>query len=150
MAYKTDNGGFAFKCNDAKLMVGSTWATKLSQLHRQTGTVRIITYSLPSIEYVKKQFERRPRNIFLICHEKFRLKAIEIKRTFPQLRLATNDAVHSKILLIEPQTIYISSANFGSSKWHETSVGFHSKEAHDYYASQIYPFLWNQSQEVQL
>ena len=61
MAFKTDNGGFAFKCDDAKLCTGaSTWATRLSQLSRMKGAVRIITYSLPKMDYVRKQLRRRP------------------------------------------------------------------------------------------
>lgn len=149
MAYKTDNGGFAFKSSDAKLSCGaSTWATKLSQLNRFGGIVRILTYSLPDIEYVKTQFNRRPHDIFLICHSKFIDRATEIKRTFPLIRIATNPKMHSKVLLIEPHTIYISSANFGSSKWIETAIGVHSVAAHNWYAEHCFSHLWNTSTEV--
>lgn len=149
MAFSTDSGGIAFKCNDVKLQgQASLWATKLSQLGRQNGTVRIITYSLPDLGYIKEQFQRRPKNVFIICHERFIERAGEIKRFFPSIRVAVNPAVHSKILLIEPHTVYVSSANFGLSRWHETSVGFHSKEAHDWYADHEFKPLWIRSEEV--
>ncbi len=132
MAFKTDGGGLAFKCNDAKLCVGaSTWATRLSQLGRMKGVVRIITYSLPEMDYVSEQLGRRPYDIFLLAHTKFLSRAKQIRQQFPLIRVVVHPEVHSKVLLIAPRTILISSANFGSSGWHETTIGFQSKEAHD-------------------
>jgi len=149
MAFKTDGGGVAFKCTDAKLQTkASTWATRLSHLGREKGVVRIITYSLPDINYVQVQLGRRPRDILLIAHSEFRNRALRIKLKFPAIRIAVNAQVHSKVLLIAPHTITISSANFGDSTWHETSVSFHSKKAHDWYASEVFDPLWQSSQEV--
>jgi hypothetical protein len=148
MAFKTNSVGIAFKCNDALLSCGATWAMKLSQLSKQEGTVRIITYSLPNMEYVETQFSRRPYDIFLIAHEKFATIAGRIKNRFQNIRIALNKSVHSKILMIEPSTIYISSANFGLSKWHETSLGFHSKKAHQWYLERAFLPLWEKSTEV--
>lgn len=142
MAYKTDNHGFVFKCNDIKISSGNSWGMKLSQLYKQDGTVRIITYSLPDLAYIKKQFERRPQNIFMIAHGNFHSQAQKIKRQFPDIQIAVHRQVHSKILLIEPNTVYISSANFGDSKWHETSIGLHSQEAHDWYVTNQFTPLW--------
>ena len=116
MAFRTDCGGIAFKARDAKLQANaSTWATKLSQLARQTGTVRIVTYSLPDMQYVRVQLGRRPRDILLVAHSKFEDRANDIRREYPDIRVAVHDDVHSKVLLIAPQTIVISSANFGDS-----------------------------------
>lgn len=147
--YKTDAGGFAFRCNDIKLMTNaSTWATRLSQLARQNGIVRIITYSLPDMPYVRTQLGRRPYDILLIAHSKFVAKARDIKESFARIRVALCEDVHSKVLLIAPKTIYISSANFGASHWHETTIGFHSKDAHDWYVENVFTVLWSESQEV--
>jgi hypothetical protein len=150
MAYKTDNHGFAFKCGDIKITgATSSWGMKLSQLYKQEGIVRIITYSLPDLAYVKKQFERRPQDIFLIAHTKFQGRAQQIKRHLPSIHIAVHREVHSKVLLIEPQTVYISSANFGDSKWHETSIGLHSQEAHDWYVTNQFTPLWDTCCEVE-
>jgi hypothetical protein len=149
MAFKTDSGGIAFKASDAKLQANaSTWATKLSQLARQTGIVRIVTYSLPDMDYVRIQLGRRPRDILLIAHSKFESRARDIRREFPDIRVAVHDKVHSKVLLVAPQTIVISSANFGDSTWHETSVSFHSQEAHDWYVERVFQPLWDQCREI--
>jgi len=149
MAYKTDVHGLAFKCNDVKISGHtSTWGMKLSQLYKQQGIVRIITYSLPNFEYIKQQFERRPYDIFLIAHMKFHNRARQIKMAFPRVRLALHREVHSKVLLIEPHTVYISSANFGDSGWHETSIGLHSKEAYDWYLETQFAPLWDSCDEI--
>jgi len=149
VSFKTDSGGVAFKASDAKLQgSASTWATKLSQLARQTGTVRIITYSLPSMEYVRTQLGRRPIDIFLIAHAKFESRAREIKNEYPEIEVALHPEVHSKVLLVAPSTITVSSANFGDSGWHETSVSFHSKEAHDWYVENDFARLWEEAKKI--
>lgn len=149
MAYRTDNGGLAFKCTDIKLMsLSSTWGTRLSKLSLQTGAVRIITYSLPDMDYVVTQLGRRPRNIFIVAHSKFIGRAQQIKKRFPDIELALKDNVHSKVLLIQPSTIYISSANFGDRGWHESTIGLHSVEAHDWYLNSMFQPLWDTSTKL--
>lgn len=150
MTWKDDVHGKVFKSSEVKLYYSGshTWAMKLSQLAGQAGVVRIVTYSLPDMDYVKKQFRRRPHDIWLICHSKFRKGAIEIKRAFPKIKVAVKDDVHSKVLLIEPKTVYVTSANFGLSKWHETTIGVRSQEAHDAYVENSFDKLWKQSEEI--
>jgi len=100
------------------------------------------------MNYVRVQLGRRPRNILLIAHSKFLDRAKDIKKEFPDIRVAVYDEVHSKVLLISPNTIAISSANFGNSDWHETSVSFHSREVHDWYVEKVFNPLWSHSREV--
>lgn len=150
MGWKDDNHGKVFKSSELKLYFSGshTWAMKLSQLHRQSSYVRIITYSLPNMEYVKDLFHKRPFDISIICHSKFRDRAKELKKLFPQVNVAVKGDVHSKILLIEPETIYVTSANFGKSNWHETCLGARSKVAHDEYVQKSFNKLWDQSEEI--
>lgn len=165
MAFKTDSGGMAFKCDkielvtpdgeltfkcsDAKLSAGaSTWATRISQLGKQTGFVRIITYSLPDMKYVQTQISRRPYDIHIIAHQQFLDRAKRLQSIFPRIEIRTHEEVHSKVLLIEPHTLWLSSANFGRSGWHESTIGIHSKEAHDYYVNKMFHPLWEQSSKV--
>jgi len=121
---------------------------KLSQLAKQTGTVRIVTYSLPDLPYARQQLGRRPRDIFLLCHSQFRDQACQIKKALPQVHIATNDQCHSKVCLIAPNTIYIGSANFGKSDWHETLIGVRSQQAHEWYVQNSFEPLWETSQRV--
>lgn len=142
MTYRTDNGGIAIRAPIKLQSNGSSWGTRLSQLARQKGAVRIITYSLPRMEYVQEQLGRRPENIQLVAHEKFRGRAAEIARTYPEISVRIVDDVHSKVLLVAPGSVTVSSANFGRSGWHETSVTFTSEAAHDWYVRQVFEPLW--------
>ena len=148
--WQNDLHGFVFKSSELKLYRdgGHTWAMKLSQLPKQKGIVRIITYSLPDLKYAVEQLGRRPHSIYIICHSEFIKRATEIKNSLLDLRIAVNDRVHSKVCLIEPKTIYIGSANFGKSGWHETIIGIRSKEAHDWYVENSFIPLWKASREL--
>jgi hypothetical protein len=44
-----------------------------------------------------------------------------------------------ELLLIAPETVYLGSANFGESHWHESTVGIRSAEAFAFYRQQ---FMW--------
>lgn len=149
MSFKTDTHGLAFSCLDIKLQAnGSTWGMRLSQLARQSGCIRILTYSLPDVDYVAKQLGRRPHNICLLAHAKFREKALAIAQAFPQIAIALHPRIHSKVLLCEPGTVVVSSANFGSSTWEETSISLHDRTVHDWYLGHVYQRLWVSAQEV--
>lgn len=145
-SFRTDAGGFAFKSSDIKIGIGG-WGTKMSQIHRQKGYVRIMTYSLPNKDYIDSIFDKRSDRISIICNSKFRVKAKRLKQKYPAVALAINPEIHSKVLLIEPVTLWVSSANFGRSSWHETTVGIHSKRAHDWCCERFVE-LWGKSDEV--
>lgn len=149
MAFRTDAHGLAFKCDDIKITSNAhTWAMKLSQIAKQKGALRIITYSLPRPDYIQQVLGKRPVNIQIIAHSKFRQDAMNIMKWFGDIDIRVNDKVHSKVVLAEPETVIVSSANFGSSLWHETSVSLHSKEAHDWYVEHMFTPLWETSELI--
>lgn len=150
MGWENDQHGLLLKAKELKLYRDGnhTWAMKLSQLHRQKGEVFIITYSLPDMDYIEVQFARRPEQIQIICHSRFIKRAIQVKRRFPDIQIAVSDSVHSKVLIIAPETLYVSSANFGHSGWHETTMGIRSIEAAAWYIENSFRPLWDQSAEV--
>jgi len=149
MTWKNDGHGLLFRSEEIKLYKPShTWAMKLSQLDRQNGIVRIMTYSLPSLNYVREQLGRRPLDIYITCHSKFVEQAQAIKQEFPEIAIAVSDTMHSKVLLIEPATLYVGSANFGASGSHETMIGVRSKEAHDDFVRRVFIPAWQVSQEI--
>ena len=129
MAFKTDGGGIALKLNDCKLAYGtSTWNTRLSQIGKMTGKITICTYSLPDLPYIQQILDKRPYDITLIAHERFRDKAEILMDRYPDLEIHLRPNVHAKYVLIEPQTVWLSSENFGQSGWFEFALGIHSKE----------------------
>lgn len=144
MPFKTDAGGVAVRLNDAKLYVSasaSTWNTRLSQIGNISGKVIICTYSLPDIDYIQKILDKRSENVTIIAHEKFRKKAMQLKAIYPSLKIYLKSDVHAKIVLVEPQTVWLSSANFGSSGWFEQTIGIHSRTAYDFYLNALSKYL---------
>ncbi len=149
MEWKEDASGIVVQPKQVKLFRGSTWGAKLSHLHEQEGTVRILTYSLPRLDYVVKQIARRPRDIFLVCHLKFVNEASVLQRKFPNIEVRLHSSIHCKLLLRAPETAYLGSSNFGNSGWHEVEVGIRDQRAHDFYIEKIFNPAWEQSWSVE-
>lgn len=141
--FRTDNGGKAIRIDDAKLIttqMASTWNTRLSQIgtnNLKDKKVIICTYSLPDLEYSEQIFDKRSKNVILVANEKFKVKADELKAKYPDLTIHLKEDIHAKIVLVEPETVWLSSANFGKSGWFEHTIGIHSKEAYSFYLQQI-------------
>lgn len=147
MTFKTDNGGWALRIDDAKITTSdkaSTWNTRLSQIGTEKlkdKKVVICTYSLPDLEYCKKIFEKRSTNVLLIVNEKFKSQADELQKEYPNLDIRLKKDVHAKMVLIEPQTVWLSSADFGRSDYFEQTIGIHSEEVYEIYLKQIEDYL---------
>lgn len=149
MGFSSDNGGIAISINDAKLIkanAASTWNTRLSQIgtpNLRDKKVIICTYSLPNLAYSKRIFDKRSSNVTLIVNEAFKDKAEELQNCYPDLVVRVKKDVHAKMVLIEPKTVWLSSANFGESDWFEQTIGLHSEEAYQFYLNQIEEYLNN-------
>lgn len=149
MTWKDDGHGIACRPAEVKVYHNGhhTWGMKLSQLNRQYGVVRIITYSLPNVEYAVNLLGKRPQNIFVVCHAKFIERARAIKKALPEIRIAIAEELHAKMLMIEPKTVYIGSSNFGHSNWQECEVGIRDNNVHDA-CTKTFERLWQQATEV--
>lgn len=142
--FKSDGGGLALCVKDAKLSTShtaSSWNTRLSQIGRFPGRIVICTYSLPKLDYLQRIFDKRSDGITLIAHEKFHERASQLKKMYPELQIVLKPDVHAKFVLIEPETVWLSSANFGSSGWFEQTIGLHSKEAYEYMLKQVNAYI---------
>lgn len=149
MAFSDDNGGFAFSCNDAKMCIcASTWNTRLSQLGKVLGPVRILTGQLPDVEYLGQIISKRPYDIFIVAHTTARKEAELLKLQFPSIRIALHDKNNAKVVLLPPATIWVSSADFGKSKMNETTVGLHSIEVYDRTVETVFNKAWSEAREL--
>lgn len=127
MAFNDDGGGFRFACDDAKFCLGaSTWNTRLSQLGKMTGEMCILTRLLPNLSYIERILGKRPHSITVIAHKDARDAASQLKQKFPGIRVLLNSDNNAKVVLIEPETVWLSSGDFGESSDVEAAVGFHS------------------------
>ena len=147
--WNNDAHGLLFKCSEVKLYSPShTYGMKLSQLPRQKGTVRIITYKFAALPYAIEQLARRPHDIKIIVNSKFSPDARRIKKELPGVEIRVHPELHDKVVLIEPSTIYMGSANFGHGGWSESTVGLRSKEAFDWFLKTRWEPLWAESRLV--
>lgn len=103
--------------------------------------VIICTYSVPNLNYVFRIFDRRSDNITLIMNSKFEDTACILRARYPAMRIITKKDVHAKLVLAEPYTVWLSSANFGASGWFESTIGIHSKIVYDFYMEQLAKYL---------
>ena len=131
MSFKDDDGGFAFACEDAKFSIdASTWNTKLSQIKKISGEICIMTRLLPNPDYIEKILSKRPHDIFIIAHVDADNNAKKIKEKFPEVRIALHTKINSKVAFIAPETVWVSSADFGETKMIESAIGLHSATVH--------------------
>lgn len=124
-----------------------TWNMKLSQIGRESTKhkkIYIATYSLPDVRAVKDILKHRPtgQHIQLICHSKFSIRAQEVKDAFPDIQIRCHPSLHSKVCIMEPETMFIGSANFGRSRWHESMVGIKSTMAVKEYLEYGWMPIW--------
>ncbi|MGI4846298.1 MAG: hypothetical protein ACRYF7_23650 [Janthinobacterium lividum] len=149
MSFNADNGGFPFSCEDAKFSIcASTWNTKLSQIGKITGAIRIMTHGLPNTGYIAKTLVKRPKNIFIIANADAESDARLIKSEFPEVRIALHARMNAKVVLVEPGTIWLSSCDFGETKSIESAVGFHSVDLHRRVVEQLFESEWKKSIEL--
>ena len=74
-------------------------------------------------------------------NSKFEKDATMLRLRYPSLRVILRRDVHAKMVLADPCTVWLSSANFGASGWFESTIGIHSKAAYDFYLEQLSRYL---------
>ncbi|KQP21471.1 hypothetical protein [Pseudorhodoferax sp. Leaf265] len=149
MAFTDDNGGFAFSCDDAKLSIAaSTWNTRLSQLARVQGPLRVMTRLLPNLDYIGRIVSKRPHNIYILASTEAEVDARSLKAQFPSIRIALHPNLNAKAVLVGPDTVWISSADFGESKKIESAVGLHSETVFNKALSSLFNPAWATAREI--
>lgn len=142
---KSDAHGILVRPKEVKIYWSSdhTWNMKLSQIGRPSQSDKklyIATYSLPDLDYVVEVLAHRPtgHNVFLMANAKFQAQALQLLNYFPEMQIRLHPKMHCKFVLIEPETVFIGSANFGRSRWYETMIGLKDSTA----AQSLYLNTW--------
>lgn len=159
--YKTDAGGFATQCDDIKIFTeGSTWNTRLSQIAKSEHNILIMTNGfevrkdeyhsgdvIGEDSYIRQIFDKRPRNIFVIFNSKNLEDAYKLKSVYPEIIFRHHEKMNAKVVMIEPEIVMFSSADFGFSKQIELGVGFHSEEIYKH-TRDLFANMWKQAKEL--
>ena len=77
------------------------------------------------------------------------LKAAQaLKAARPWLRIAVHRDIGAKAVLVAPDTVWISSSDFGKTGKLESAVGFHSPSLYSQTRSQLFDKAWREAQEL--
>ena len=149
MVFSDDSRGFAFSCEDAKMSIcASTWNARLSQIARVTGPILILTGSLPDPEYISQTLGKRPRDIFIIANTDAQREAGLLKLRFPDVRIALHRNNNAKVVLVAPDTVWVSSADFGKTTRIESAVGLHSSIVFKKTQESLFNRIWAEAAEI--
>jgi hypothetical protein len=149
MPFSDDNGGFAFSCDDAKMSIcASTWNTRLSQIARVAGPISIMTGALPDPEYISQIVGKRPRDMFIIANTNAQAEARSLKLRFPSLRIALHRNNNAKVVLVSPDTVWVSSSDFGKTTQIEAAVGLHSSVVYQKTLKSLFNRVWAEATEI--
>jgi hypothetical protein len=149
MIFSNDSGGFVFSCEDAKMSIcTSSWNKRLSQIARVIGPILIMTGSLPDAEYISQTLGKRPRDIFIIANVDAQEEARMLKRRFPDVRIALHGNNNAKVVLVAPDTVWVSSADFGKSARIESTVGLHSSALFNKTRASFFNRMWAEATEI--
>ena len=149
MIFSNDSGGFTFSCEDAKMSIcTSTWNKRLSQIARVTGPMLIMTGSLPDPEYISQTLGKRPRDIYIIANVDAQKEARMLKRRFPEVRIALHSNNNAKVVLVAPDTVWVSSADFGKTTRIESAVGLHSSVVFNKARESLFNRAWAEATEI--
>ena len=96
---------------------------------------------MPNSKHIDRILQKKSENVTLICNSKFAADAKRLKRKYPSIHLIMRWDIHAKMVLIEPDIVWLSSANFGCSEWFEESIGIHSELAYKFYIKQLMDHL---------
>lgn len=123
MTFSDDSCGFRFACADAKMSIGaSTWASRLSQLGKASEEIPILTHSLSDIDYITNILDKRPIDIWILAHVSAEREARVMKAKLPRLGIALRREIGAKAVLVAPETVWISSSDFGKAGKLESAV----------------------------
>lgn len=140
MPFKTDTGGLALTADVKLSNKSTTWNTRLQHIGENDCLVTIVSFSLADVEYISRILSRRKtgRNLRLICNTRACVNAVRLKKEFPEMRVYLHPMAHAKLVLIEPEMVWVSSENIGHKlKSFDATIGIMGKEAYDHYAEQI-------------
>jgi PLD-like domain len=148
MTWNNDAHGLLVKLNEIKGYLPShSWGNKLSQLHKQPDKmVRICAYSV-NADYVVSILGRRPNHIRFMCNTKFEPEIKQLRTLLPGIEFRVLGDLHAKMTLIEPDTVYVGSANFVTASLKDVEIGVRSQPLHDHYAA-MFDKWWKASESI--
>ncbi|WP_234700057.1 phospholipase D-like domain-containing protein [Streptococcus lactarius] len=121
------------------------WNQKFNGLRNRK--IIITTYTLPNMDYIRTMLTKlfKQQNDVTIYANSIALPTLEkLRNEFPSLDFETRPNLHSKMILVEDNIVWISSQNFGTSTWFENTLNIKSNDAYCYFEAILKDFLRRQ------
>lgn len=118
------------------------WNQKFNGVRNRN--IIITTYTLPNLDYNRSILTKlfKQNNNVTIYANSIALQTLKkLKGEFPNLNYDTRPNLHSKMVLIEDNIVWISSQNFGTSTWFENTLNIKSPDAYFYFEALLREFL---------
>lgn len=71
-----------------------------------------------------------------------------LKRGFPEVRIALHGNNNAKVVLVAPDTVWVSSADFGKTARIESTVGLHSSALFNKTRESFFNRMWAEATEI--
>lgn len=131
MEMKTDTAGVVV---DGKMKLsnfGVTWNTRLHRLLKQEGNITICTHSIANMAFLTRLLRVRSENVTIIVNSKYAFTAQKYKNWYPKIDMYISPYAHAKLVLAEPDIVYLSSENLGNNPGSfDATIGLESVEAY--------------------
>ncbi len=118
------------------------WNQKFNGLHNRK--IIITTYTLPNLDYIRTMLKKlfKQQNDVTIYANSIALPTLKnLKNEFQNLIFETRPNLHSKMVLVDDNIVWISSQNFGTSAWFENTLNIKSDAAYCFFETTLREFL---------
>jgi len=139
MRLYTDNFGMTARVN-AKLynMEFSALKNLATILKNEETEVIIVTFSLPyNLEFLQDVFDLRSDGVTIVANTKYEEPARMLKERWPALRIYLDPNVHAKMVMVDPDRVWVGSGNLGISRSAEGTVGLEGRAVFGYFMDEM-------------
>ena len=148
MEMKTDTAGIVVEGKMKLSNFGVTWNTRLQRLMKHDGNITICSHSIANMAFLTRLLRVRSENVTIIVNSKYARIAQKYKNWYPDIEMYVSPFVHAKLVLAEPDIVFLSSENLGNNQGSfDATIGLESAEAYEHYRSQVDKLLRKTSTE---
>ena len=136
MKLKTDEEGIV---TNAKIKVSTKHSDWYKRMNIQDcERMFVCTYSFSDMFFIRRILSKVNCDITLIANTKYYNTASKIKTEFPLVKMFLSPNAHAKILLAEPDIVWVSTDNFGHiPDSYDAAVGICNKDVYNHFYKQI-------------
>ena len=138
MSFPVDDFGMNIKAEVKAFNFGFSPAKNLASVIRANDRVTVVSFALPTHACFRPNgLGIRPQNVTIIANSQYADQALELKRSYPELRIFLDPRVHAKMTLASSGKVWLGSANMTMSNSLDSTIGIDSPVVYAYYMDQI-------------